>query len=267
MGWIPAMERNTRSSCNTDPEWVFRTEVLCQWPEGGLDGPFKPGTWEATLNKAKTTPAGLALAREDWITSRDLVACVAVAADRSRAHIAIGGTRDDGVDQAEIQASRHGVQWVKSWLMARRDRIRAVTGQTRGEQVSGLMEALDEDKEFTIPVIPWQGGDVISAHGEAYDKVRDGRTRHNPQPLLDLPAASAVKKALGGGWVISLPASPGDAAPLQAWIGALWLLGRPVPEPHPPASPIAVPNTAAQSQLEDAAGAAIDTSRLAHIQF
>lgn len=239
MGWM-IDERTIASARRTDPEWVFRVEVLCQWPGGGMVGPFKPGSWEATANPVTATPSGPILDRRDWITSPGLVAAVAVAPDRSRAHIAIAGHRDDGLPQVEIHATRHGIDWVRGWLMDRRDRIHAVTGQTAGEQVSDLMHTLDSDPGFLIPVVAWRGRDLMAAHGLAYDLVRDGKVRHCPQQHLDLAASSAARKSLGGGWVISLPNSPTDAAPLQAWIGALWLLHQPAPEVLPPAPPAAI---------------------------
>ncbi|POH62208.1 terminase, partial [Cryobacterium zongtaii] len=35
-------EKELASAARTDPEWVFRTECLCQWSEGTLEGPFPP---------------------------------------------------------------------------------------------------------------------------------------------------------------------------------------------------------------------------------
>src|SRR5690606_5695158 len=40
-------ERTLASAESTDPEWVFRTECLCQWSDGTLEGPFPPGSWDA----------------------------------------------------------------------------------------------------------------------------------------------------------------------------------------------------------------------------
>jgi hypothetical protein len=43
-------ERTIASACRTDPEWIFRTEVLCQWSEGSLEGPFPPDSWERSTD-------------------------------------------------------------------------------------------------------------------------------------------------------------------------------------------------------------------------
>lgn len=257
--------RTVASACRTDPEWVFRTEVLCQWPEGGLEGPFKPGSWEATLNTLVETPGGPVLAREDWIVGK-VVACVAVAADRSRAHVAIAGRRADGVPQAEIHASRPGVEWVRGWLHDRRDLIEQVTGQSAGDQAAELMGQLAADRGLGIPVVPWQGSNLVGAHGFVFDLVRDGRVRHNPQMALDLAAASAVKKQLAGGWVVNLAASPTDAAPLQGFIGALWLLHRPPPVVHLPATAAAVASSDSSTKADPSRVTSM-TADLASVHF
>lgn len=230
--------RAIASACRTDPEWKFRNEVLCQWPDGAVEGPFPPGSWEQGTNPVLELPDGSQrVAEADRIVGR-VVACLDQSHDRSQTWIAFAGHRGDSVPQVEVVAGRHGNDWVRDWLMddKRRDRVRAVTGQTKGAPVSSLMQRLKEDPAFTIDVVDWTGGDLLSAHGDAFDAVRDAKVRHNPQPVLDAAAASASTKALGDGAVIDRKRSPTDAAPLVAFEGALWLLNRPVTDP-PPASP------------------------------
>ena len=231
-------ERTMASECATDPEWTFRIEALCQWADGTAHGPFPPGSWEQGTNPVLELPDGSQrVAEADRIVGR-VVACIDQSHDRSQTWIDFAGHRADGVAQVEVVAGRHGNDWVAGWLMddKRRERIRAVTGQTKGAPVSSLMQRLKEDPAFTIDVVDWTGGDLLSAHGDAFDAVRDAKVRHNPQPVLDAAAASASTKALGDGAVIDRKRSPTDAAPLVAFEGALWLLNRPVTDP-PPASP------------------------------
>lgn len=236
-------ERTMASECRTDPDAVFRTEALCQWLDGAADGVFPPGSWEKTTNDVIEGPDGSqTVSPANRIVGR-VAACLDQSHDRSQTWVAFAGFRADGVAQGEVVAGRHGTDWVADWLMdpKRRPRIRAVTGQGRGAPVSSLIARLKERYEdpadaFDIPVEEWSGGDLLGACGEAFDAVRDGTVRHNPQPVLDQAAATAVTKPLGDGWVINRVKSPSDAAPLMAWIGALWLLGRPEKTP-PPASP------------------------------
>lgn len=211
-------ETTLASDSRTDPEWVFRTEVLCQWSDGTIEGPFPPGTWEATTDPASQ------------ITSDRIVACVDVAHDRSRATIAFAGWRDDGVPHVEVVAARAGVEWVQPWLTERVDNgtVQSVTGQTRGAPVSGLMKTL---AEADLPVVEWGGTDLGGGTGAFYDAVRDGRVRHLPQPVLDVAAAVAATRPLGDAWVWDRKKSPADISPLVAATGALWLLTRPEEKP------------------------------------
>jgi Phage Terminase len=208
-------ERTVSSACRTDPEWVFRTEVLCQWSDGTLEGPFPPGTWEATTDPASR------------IASDRVVACVDVGHDRSRSTIAFAGLRDDGIPHVEVVASRAGTEWVQAWLAERMDNgtVESVTGQTRGAPVSGLMGDL---KDAGLPVVEWGGSDLGGASGAFYDRVRDGQVRHLPQPVLDVAAAVAATRPLGDAWVWDRKKSPADISALVAATGAVWLLARPV---------------------------------------
>ncbi|MBD8019380.1 terminase [Brevibacterium gallinarum] len=232
-------ERNIASACRTDPEWVFRTEVLCQWSDGTLEGPFPPGSWEKGLNETVEDEDGnVQIAPGNSIVG-PVRACIDMSGDRSMTYIAFAGYREDGQPQVEIVAKRRGIDWVKPWMMddKRRDRIDEVTGQKNGAPISDTIKALADDPDFTIPVVEWAGGDLMAAHGITSDAVRDEIVRHNPQPVLDIAAATAVLKQLQDGFVINRTKSPVDASPLVAFEGALWLLLRHRLEPKPPPPP------------------------------
>jgi hypothetical protein len=230
-------ERTLASAARTDPEWVFRTECLCQWAAGSLEGIYPPGKWDACLDKdsklAADTPIGL---------------CVDVAWDRSASHIAIAGRRDDGLLHVEIIASRAGTEWVLPWLTSaeRSEAIRSgwvggpdgpkretfgppVAIQASGAPASSL---IDELRAGGVDVVDWRGGDLGGATGLMYDRVRDETVRHRVQPILDVAVATAAAKPLGDSWVIDRRKSAGDAAPLNAVIGAAWLVA---PKPQEPA--------------------------------
>lgn len=222
-------ERTIASACRTDPEWVFRTEVLCQWSDGSLEGPFPPGSWEAGTDRESRRAEG-----------SEVVACLTVSHDRGMAHLTIAALRDDGKPHVEVVASRAGVEWVKPWLLDPAFPHRAkwrLTGQTNGSPESGLLVELEA---AGMDVAKWQGPDLARACGMFYDRVRglgeDGTNRpgvfHRPQPVLDVAAATAVTKPLGEGWVWDGRNSPTDIAPLRGATGAAWLLTKPqeVPE-------------------------------------
>lgn len=224
-------ERTIASASKTDPEFVFRPEVLCQWLDGSREGPFPPGSWEA----GRWAPAS-AKDQPMQIVGK-VKACIDISHDRTTSYIAFAGYRADGLPQVEIVAQRPGQAWVQDWLMdpKRRDRIEAVTGQAKGAPVSALLKDLEQDPAFTLPVEAWGGDDLAGWTGEFYDVVRAGAVtdegelvgvRHLPQPSLDLAAATAVTKPLGDRFAWDRKNSPTDIAPLVAATGAVGLLIR-----------------------------------------
>ncbi|WP_460994416.1 terminase large subunit domain-containing protein, partial [Sinomonas soli] len=202
VGWNPGFtERTIAAACKTDPEWVFRVEVLCQWPDGVLGGPFPPGAWDACKNTPETLPDGTQrIAEADRIVGK-VWAGVDQSHDRSMTYLAFGGWRADGTPQVEIVAARHGSDWVKGYLMdpKRRERVTALAGQSKGAPISPLLAQLAEDAEFDVPVVEWAGSDLTAGWADVFDSVRDGTVRVNPQPVLDIAAATAVLKVFGGG--------------------------------------------------------------------
>ena len=236
-------ERNIASACRTDPEWVFRTEVGCQWAEVLEDGPFEPGAWDKGLNEVVEAADGTkTIADKDKIVG-DVYACVDMGADRSMTYIAFAGRRADGRPQVEIVTARRGTDWLEEWFLdpKHRSRIITVTGQFSGAPISPWIKAMAKDPDFPIPTEEWAAGDLSAAHGITADAVRDGYVHHNPQPILDLAAATAQTKQLGDAQAISRSRSPSDAAPLIAFEGALWLLLRhEIAPPPPPAPPVSV---------------------------
>jgi len=254
-GWAQAnpslghrMRMGTIASQLDDPDWVFRTEVLCQWVDSILDGPFPAGSWEKGTNTPVAQPDGSFVASDDDRIVGDLAVCVDVSTDRSMTYVAVAGKRRDGIDQAGVVAYRAGTDWVKSYLMSDaslRGRIKSVTGQWNGAPVSPLIRELaaafaDPGDKFTIPVVEWSGADLMGACAIGFDAVRDVTVRHNPQPVLDAAAATASMKTLGDGFVLDRKNSFSDVAPLMAFMGALWLHRRRKPSARPAPLPPSV---------------------------
>lgn len=234
-------DRKIAAAARTDPEWVFRTEVLCQWNDGATSGPFTPGSWEST-----TIPTVLGGDGQRTIEKpmRDLivgpvVAGVAQANDRELSFIALAGFRPDGMPQVELVTGRYGPGWVAEWLSSpdRRGRIKAVAGQTSGAPESTLLKKLRADAKFRMPIVDLKGSDLLDAYADADDALREERVWHPPWPALDLAAQTAERKLMAGGvWVLDPVHSPVDIAPLRAWVHALWLLHHQPPAPTPPAA-------------------------------
>lgn len=222
-------ERTLASAQATDPEWVFRTECMCQWSEGSLDGPFPPGSWEAGADKESRIGAD---SERAW--------CVDVSQDRGMSYIAVAGHREDGEAHVELVAQRAGTSWVTEWFEAKESR-RAwpVTLQSKGAPVSSLLEDLQAVEGLSV--VEWGGSALGSATGAFYDGVRcepivneetgesriPKRIHHRPQPVLDIAAATAAVKLLSDGAMVwNRAKSATDIAPLVAVTGALWLLNQ-----------------------------------------
>lgn len=214
LGYGGFTEKTVASAARTDPEWVFRTEVLCQWSDGSIEGPFPPGSWESCR---------LVVDRSPLLEVSPVTACVDVSWDRTASHISVAGLVD-GVVNVDMVASRAGTEWVIPWLRERPGRFAGVVVQARGAPVSSLVEALKADG--LPPLIEWQGDDLGKAHGSFYDLVKAAGLRVPPHPILDRAASSAVVKPLGDAWVFDRKRSPVDCASLIAAVGAVWGLGQ-----------------------------------------
>jgi hypothetical protein len=228
-------ERNIASAARTDPEWVFRTEVLCQWSEGGLAGPFPAGSWEACavpVDEQNHPQPGQNIVLDDRV-----IACLDVSWDRATSYVAVAGKRRDGLSQVEVVARRPGTDWVTDWFCDSRHPDRATwplvihVGSPAWALAEELMDA-------GIEVTEWKGRELGTACAQLYDAVKERNLRHLNQPVLNVPAATTTIKPLGNDtWAWDRRRSSQDASPLVAVTGAYWLLRRRTEEP-PPAAPL-----------------------------
>lgn len=255
-------ERTIAGACHTDPEWVFRTEVLCQWPDGAIEAPFPAGTWDACANSPLDGPTGPMLSPDDMLVG-PLAACIDVTDDNSRAHITVAGFRADGVPQVEHRVSRVGTHWVEAYLSDPkvRRRLIGVTGQERGAPVSAVLAQLAASPDFKVPVVPCGGQDMLNSYVDFDKLVVGGGVRHNAQPALDAAAQVAAKRRLGGVDVLDRRNSPVDASPLIAAVGAVWLLQHP-PAVAPTASMPPLPEVSVTPPVRHAGAAAGDLATL-----
>jgi hypothetical protein len=199
----------------SDPRPVFESEVANLFVDSSVGGPFQTGKWAEGFDRlSKRKPGG------------DVYLCIEVSHDRSYAHIAFAAHREDGLVHVGIMMSRPGTDWVVPWLKSpdRTFTPEAITFQTKGAPVSSL---ITEFADAGLEVTDWGGADLGRAAGLLLDGVNLGKIKHRNQPLLDVAAATAVMKSLGGGYVVDAKNSPGDASPLWAVAGAYWLLKNP----------------------------------------
>lgn len=205
-------ERAIAAAASTDPEGVFRTEVLCQFVDTVGTGPFSEGSWADTR-----------VGKVERDTSRPAGYCVDVSYDRKMSYIAVGFYDTDGRIRGEIAAQRPGTDWIIPWLTSPDRRIPAhlVTLQTNGAPVSSMVPAFEE---AGIELVPWAGSDLVRSSGIVYDAVHEHTVTHGDQPVLDIAAMTAVTKPAADGWLVDRKHSVEDAAPLIAFMGAVWLL-------------------------------------------
>lgn len=230
-------ERTVSSAQRTDPEWVFRTEVLCQWSEGTSEGPFPPGAWAARCDPTSNIAAG-----------SKICAAVDVSWDRTMSHVAIAAKRADGDFHTEIVASRAGTAWVVPWLTGVNEdgvprKFDGLVIQSNGAPVSSLGEEMEA---AGLPMIACAGADLGKAAGQLMDLVKladmepanpgDPKSErrpvpkvsiwHLPQPVLDVAAQTARTRPLGDMWVFDRRHSSIDCSPLIAVAGAAWGLSQ-----------------------------------------
>lgn len=210
-------ERAIAAAMRTNPPSQFEIEVLCRWLSMAEAGPWPEGSWRETLDNS---------ARPADDAPRYL--CLAVSWNRGKCYIARAAKGADGAPVAGIAADRTGTDWVIPWLIENRDTYSGIVIQANGAPETSMIDdiaraTLPGGAPANLPVMAWAGPDLGSATGIVFDRLDRRHIRHLAHPGLDAAATSAAVKVLSqGAWVIDLAASPTDAAPLKAFIGAVW---------------------------------------------
>lgn len=215
-------EDSLASAAATDPEPVYRTECLCQWVTGLVEGPFGEGAWEACEDPNGVIP-----------DDAPVTFAVDVNWDRGSAFIGVCGVREDGRPQVEVAAGRPGgdwIEWVPEWFrgFVDADHPARVVVQAKGCPSASLVQPLSEVEG--LEVVLWQGSDLAIGCGLFYDRVVAARgdasglppLAHRGQEALSLPARTASQRVFGDGWYWDRRNSPHNAAPLVAVTEALW---------------------------------------------
>ena len=223
MGYGALTEEALASACSTDPDPVFRTECLCQWILGTLEGPFPGGSWEACTDLTGQIMDG-----------SELSYAVDVSVDRSTAWITVCGSQASGRPQVEVVAGRPGggwLEWVPEWFEGVADPqvpVRVVVPSRGMNPASALVEPLRGVSG--VEVVEWGGPEMPQGCGLIYDRVTAVLEDHPPFPplahrgqeALNLAAATAAQRVSGDGWYWDRRNSAQDASPLVSVTGALW---------------------------------------------
>ena len=190
-----------RAARLTDPEDVFRTEVLCQWITA-LDTALDAGAWAS-------------LADPDAPRGKDIVFSLDVAPDHSTATIAAAWRRPDAHVQVVVLDHREGVEWVTGRA---RELLAAHGGRLVVEQSGTAAFLLPDLRDVTVDPVPRRY--FADACG-ALDAAVTARTmRHGDDPpvraAVDVARWSA--QAETGQRVLSRAGTPGSAR----WSRSLW---------------------------------------------
>lgn len=211
-------EESIAAALATDPEWVFRTEVLCQRVNRAAVSALPE--WPSVMERGTRAEPGLPCAF-----------AVDVSWDRSTAWISAAVQLPDGRVHLEAVESRDGTDWVLSRLgelCARWDPV-AVGLQASGAPASTLLGELEEFLE--VPVVPLGASDLSRACGLLFDGVRHRKVRHPGQEPIDAAALHAAVRPLSDAWVFDRKRSGVDIAGLMAEGMALWVLSTVKPKP------------------------------------
>lgn len=193
------------------PEYVFRTENLCQWVTADVSAIFGDGFWETQGDPMSEIVAG-----------SQIVASIDVSHNRAMSYLAVAGFRPDGKTHVEVILQRAGTEWVVPYMAEHFRELGAesIVVQGRGAPASALIEHLEA---AGIPVTRCEGSDLAAVHGGMFDAVRGGDVFHvGDQDVLNVAASAAVVKDLGDVQVLNRSKSPVDVAPLVAVEQARW---------------------------------------------
>jgi phage terminase large subunit-like protein len=193
-------ERAIRSARRTDPESVFRVEVLCQW---------------VTDHHETVIPLDRWLSCEDAASA--LVGTPTFAVDVSpqgeSASIAAAGRNADGVPHVEIVENRPDT----GWLVPRLVELSKHGGRVVADPSGPAGAVVTEAKKAGLDIETVTLREHASACGALYSSVVEHRMRHLPDALLDAALEGATKRDLGdGAWLWSRKSSLVDISPLVA---------------------------------------------------
>jgi hypothetical protein len=180
-----------------------------------INPPFPVDAWDAGKDEKSEIDEGSPL----WWG-------VDIAADRTKASIAVCGKRKDGDWHVELVEYRSGTGWLAGWFMntAPNYKNMKVALQSRGAPIASMMDVIEAIDG--VEVVECTGKDVSGWCGRLWDAVAscspDSETdavpvHHITQPALDLAANIAATRPMGdGAWTWDRNKSMEDISPLVA---------------------------------------------------
>lgn len=201
----PMTERALADAAATDPPWVFRTEVMCQWVD--------------STRRVIPLAAWLACADANVPRPSPVTIGVDVRPDRGSAAVAVCGTLEDGRRLVEIVEHRDGTDWIRATVLKLRELwdVDAVVIDKIGPAASLIAELEQAGVEITLLSMQ----DMARACGLFFDAVMQRTLVHCDDEALNVSLSGAEKRELAASWAWSRKTRT-DASPLVAATAAHW---------------------------------------------
>jgi phage terminase large subunit-like protein len=201
-------ERAIRAAMRTDPEGIFRTEVLCQWVEFLEAPPIDPAKWAECYDP-------------DSVAAGSPVFGIGVSWESRSAAIVSVTERPDGLPHVELVEHRPGVDWVVK-RCAELD-TKHIPAAWILDPATGAGALLPDLKNESILPHEMTVRELGQACEDLAATVKDVGLRHLGDTALSRAMEGAGRRDIGDGlWAWSRKRSGGDIAPLMAMTLGLW---------------------------------------------
>lgn len=208
-------ERAIAAAAKTDPERVFRTEVLCQWVDSMRDGAFPPGVWESNVADEGTKVTRLPTVAIDRRTGMR----------QSFAIVVAGGTAFD-FDLIQVARYEMGADQVWSPQLIVDEALTVLRNLNLDrivvDKYGDNAELIPLFEEANIEIVRFDTTDMRNAASGLSDALINGRIKHLSEDPLNIAVLGAGKRVSGEQFLWSQPKSTTDIAPLRAATAAWW---------------------------------------------
>lgn len=208
-------ERAIAAAAATDPERVFRTEVLCQWVTAMAEGAFPTGVFEAAVVKDDRFRGHPVLALDVRYGVQQSVSIGAVGAGESGTDLAVVAMYEQGGGRKWSESQI--VEWVVDALDGYG--IREIAVDSYGENGPLIPQLRDAG----VDVVELNTTDMRNACVGFHAAVLNGNVHHFAEEPLQVAVVGARRRKSGEAWLWSRVNSVTDVGPLMAVAAAWWV--------------------------------------------
>lgn len=192
-------ERAISSAARTDPEAVFRTEVLCQWVDDMTPTVIPLESWDDCADERSKPVKRPKHALDVDVDEHGVEWCSVAMSDGTHVELVTPPDAGPGVEWVPAAAKKAGVREV--WL----------------DPFGPAGKLIVPLEAHGIVVHRVGSADCVRACQQLLDAVVEGLLRHVGQPRLDRAVAKVARRDVGdGAWRFSRKLSPVDVSPLIA---------------------------------------------------